>query len=75
MNNIKLIGENIRMLRVGARKTQVDMAEILECSTIGVKRLEAGKREPKLKEIMRICKTFNVSPNDLLCKRMVVCSS
>lgn len=61
-----LFGQNLRLLRITAEKSQDELSKILgvQCSTISY--WEAGKTEPNLDMLKKIAKLFDVLIDNLL---------
>lgn len=53
-------------LRKSLKMSQAEFASAIGMAQQQYSRYEQGKREPQLKHIRRICKTFNVSSDWLL---------
>ena len=60
------IGENIKNARKSAGVSQKELAEHLGVYQKDVSRWENGERTPSLEVFARICKTLNVSADELL---------
>lgn len=66
MNYQKLITSNIKLLRQKHGLTQEQFAEKLGITTNGVSNIERNRYQPTAKMIDKICKTFNITPIELL---------
>ncbi len=66
MNYQKLISTSIRELRIKKGLTQESFAEKLGISINGVSNIERNRYQPTAKMIDKICKTFNITPAELL---------
>lgn len=56
----------LKELRKKEKMSQADFASAIGMAQQQYSRYETGEREPQLKHIKRICKTFNVSSDWLL---------
>ena len=66
MNYQKLITNGIKRLRKSNALTQEQFAEKIFMSVKGYRNIKHGKYIPTAETIDKICKTFNVSPVELL---------
>ena len=66
MNYQRLISASIKDLRIKHGLTQEAFAEKLGISINGVSNIERNRYQPTAKMIDKICKTFNISPAQLL---------
>ena len=66
MNYQALINKNIKNLRLENNLTQEEFAEKINISTQGLSNLERNRYQPTAETIDKICKTFKVSPVELL---------
>lgn len=66
MDYFKILGANIRALRVSQELTQEQLAERCDLHRTYVGAIERGDRNVSLKNIVRIADVLNVSPSDLL---------
>lgn len=57
-------GERVRRLRVAAAWSEDELA--LQCGLAAVNKIETGRREPRLSEILSLCKGLGVSPDTLM---------
>lgn len=60
------IGEQIRTARKKAGLTQAQLAEKSGVAAISIHQYEAGKREPRLEQLLRLAPVLNVSMSYLL---------
>ena len=60
------IGLQIKKAREGARLTQEELSEILDCSPQYVSLLENGRYGISLKMLRRLCEALNVSSDSIL---------
>lgn len=67
MDNLeKLIGEKLRTLRLARRLPQRQLAAALAVSQATVSRIEAGKEAISIRQLIAICRLFNVLPTDFI---------
>lgn len=67
MDNLeKLIGEKIRSLRLARRLPQRQLAAALAVSQATVSRIEAGKEALSIRQLIAVCRLFNVLPTDFI---------
>ena len=59
-------GNRIAQLRASLGWTQLDLAERCELQSTAIAHYEAGRREPTLTNIVKICRGFGVEPNVLI---------
>jgi transcriptional regulator with XRE-family HTH domain len=62
----RLVGVRVRALRAGAGLTQMQAAERLEMTGEAYARIERGSSLPTCLTLMRIARTFGVTPDALL---------
>lgn len=65
MNLKKLVGTKVYELRIGARLTQEQVAEISNVSNDTISRIERGQRSPSFKVIPRLAKALGVEVREL----------
>lgn len=58
--------ERIRELRENTRKTQTEIAKILETSQSYYSEYELGKRELPIKHLVKLCEYYEVSADYIL---------
>lgn len=58
--------ERIRELRENARKTQTEIAKMLETSQSYYSEYELGKRELPIKHLIKLCEYYKVSADYIL---------
>lgn len=56
----------IKNLRKLHKLTQEKLAELVDIDVRQIARFEAGESLPSIPTLLKFCKTFNVSPNDLI---------
>lgn len=61
-----MLCNRIRLLRVSARLTQVDVAEQLGVSQAAYSRLEKGEVELSVGKLLELCSIYKVMPSKLL---------
>lgn len=66
MEYSKLLSSSIKQLRIKNGLTQEEFSEKVELSINGLSNIERNRYQPSAKTIDRICKTFNISPAELL---------
>lgn len=64
--NKKQIGQNIQFLRKNYGMTQAELAEITGYSVDHISHVEAGFHSISLQFLLILCKTLDVTPNDVL---------
>lgn len=65
-----MLEKNILELRTERKLSQVAAAKICDLPRTTYRDIESGKvKNPTLYQICRICKGFNVSPNELIPKK------
>lgn len=62
----KTFGKKIKHLRSLHNLTQETLAEFIDMDMRQVARIEAGGSLPSLPSIIKLCKVFRITPNDLL---------
>ncbi|MBR1438596.1 MAG: helix-turn-helix transcriptional regulator, partial [Synergistaceae bacterium] len=60
------IGEHIKQLRKSKGLTQNKLAELLNISTMTVRRWEWGERKPDITVMPKLANTLNTSINELM---------
>lgn len=60
------VGQNIKILRVKNRLTQIDLANIMGIHQAGVSRIEDGRQTITFCQILKLAKAFNLTINDFL---------
>jgi transcriptional regulator with XRE-family HTH domain len=63
---VKHLATNIRFLRKQSRKTQVELASLLDKRQTTIANWENGVSEPNLEELLIIINLFGISPNEML---------
>ena len=71
----KVIGNNIKRLRLQKEMTQSEVAEKICLSQSAYARIERGESNSWANYLDSLCKTFEVSPEDLVKQENVVISS
>ena len=66
MNYQKLINTNIKLVRINNNLTQEEFAEKIGLSIQGLSNIERNRYQPSAETIDKICKSFNLSPAQLL---------
>lgn len=66
MNYTETISKGIKAIRTINKLTQEQFAEKVNLSINGLRNIEQGKYAPNAITIDTICKTFNISPVELL---------
>ena len=61
----KVIGENVRRLRIERKLTQEQLAHDAEIDLTYVGGIERGRRNPSVAVLGRICNVLGVSPSTL----------
>ena len=62
----KLINTNIKALRLANNLTQEEFAEKIGISIVGLSNIERNRYQPSSDTVDKICKTFDISPIELL---------
>lgn len=62
----ELLAKNIKKLRLKNNLTQEVFAEKIGLTTNGVSNIERNRYQPTAETIDKICRTFNISPAELL---------
>ena len=62
----KNFGQTLRSLRKKANLTQDELSELLNLSSMTIRRWETGKVIPRVDDIKKICEVLHCSENDLL---------
>lgn len=62
----KIVGANVRRLRVERKLTQEQLAHDAEIDVTYLRGIEAGRRNPSVTVIGRVASALNVHPSDLL---------
>ena len=65
-DNVNLIGNNIRNLRLKHNYSQDELAELLDVSTNHIYRIEAGTSNISLKVLLKAREIFSVNANALI---------
>ena len=66
MNYQKLLNSNIKALRLKFGLTQEEFAERVGISIQGLSNIERNRYQPTSSTVDKICKSFNLSPVELL---------
>lgn len=66
MDYQKILGENVRSLRIERQITQEQLAEICDLHRTYIGAIERGDRNVSLNNIAKIAHALNVTPSDLL---------
>lgn len=66
MDYQKILGENVRSLRIERQLTQEQLAEICNLHRTYIGAIERGDRNVSLNNIAKIAHALNVTPADLL---------
>lgn len=66
MDYQKILGENVRSLRIEQQITQEKLAEICDLHRTYIGAIERGDRNVSLNNIVKIAHALNVTPSDLL---------
>lgn len=66
MDYQKILGENVRSLRIERQITQEQLAEICDLHRTYIGAIERGDRNVSLNNIVKIAHALNVTPSDLL---------
>lgn len=64
--SFKAIGDRVRALRERAELTQTQLARKLRSSQAAVSEVERGRRGLTIHQVVRLAKTLNVTPNEIL---------
>lgn len=62
----KSLSNNIKIARLSSNLTQEQLAEISEISLDFLKDIETGRSIGSLLTFMKVCKSLNITPNELL---------
>jgi len=65
-NLYKKIGRNIRAARKARKQTQEDLGKILGVSKTAIVNYESAQRKISLEHIVKLCKLYELTVNDLL---------
>jgi len=60
------LGERIKTLRLGAQKTQADLAKEVGISRVQINNIENGRANGSLQLLVRVCDLFDVSLDYLM---------
>jgi transcriptional regulator with XRE-family HTH domain len=60
------LGKRISRFRNQANMTSEKLAELCECSSGTIRKIESGARLPSVPAFINLCNALKVSPNDLL---------
>jgi transcriptional regulator with XRE-family HTH domain len=63
---IRMFGGNLRLARLRAGRTQVQLSAATPLDRAAISRLECGERAPDLPTLLRLCGALCVEPRDLL---------
>lgn len=63
---VRNIGNNIRRIRKEKGITQVVLADLLNTEDSAIRRLESGRINPTIKNLLRIAQALNIQVEDLL---------
>lgn len=66
MDYQKILGENIRSLRLQHQITQENLAELCDLHRTYIGAMERGDRNVSLNNIVKVAIALNVTPSDLL---------
>lgn len=66
MDYQKILGENIRSLRIKQQITQEQLAELCNLHRTYIGAMERGDRNVSLNNIVKVAQALNVTPSDLL---------
>jgi len=66
MDVVRLLGENVRRLRLEKRLSQEELAFGADMKRSYVSDLERGTRNPSVRALGRLADALNVNPSDLL---------
>jgi transcriptional regulator with XRE-family HTH domain len=62
----KLFGKRLKKFRKFKNITQEKLAEMIDIDIRQVVRLEAGESLPSIPTLLKLCKTFEITPNEFL---------
>lgn len=62
----KRLGLKLKEIRNYKKITQEKLAELIDIDIRQVARLEAGESLPSIPTLLKLCKVFGITPNDLL---------
>lgn len=62
----KRLGLKLKEIRNYKKITQEKLAELIDIDIRQVARLEAGESLPSIPTLLKLCKVFDITPNDLL---------
>ena len=62
----KIVGANVRRLRVERKLTQEQLAHDAEIDVTYLRGIEAGRRNPSVSVLARLASSLHVHPRDLL---------
>ena len=65
MNTAKLVGNNLKEARKAKGLTQKEVASIMLMTQQQYSRFENGVFELNYNQILKLCKLFDVTPNDI----------
>ncbi len=66
MDYQKILGENVRSLRIERQITQEQLAELCNLHRTYIGAIERGDRNVSLNNIVKVAQALNVPPSDLL---------
>lgn len=66
MDYFRILGANVRALRIAKKLTQEQLAELCDLHRTYVGAIERGDRNISLKNIVTIARALNVEPAELL---------
>ncbi|MBD5529749.1 MAG: helix-turn-helix transcriptional regulator [Lachnospiraceae bacterium] len=66
MDYQKILGENVRSLRIERQLTQEQLAELCNLHRTYIGAIERGDRNVSLNNIVKVAQALNVTPSDLL---------
>jgi transcriptional regulator with XRE-family HTH domain len=66
VNLLKRFGAIIRMKRYEIGVTQLELAELIDCSLNAIGNIERGTANPTLVMVYKIAKALNVSAKDII---------
>lgn len=66
MDYQKILGENVRSLRIERQITQEQLAELCNLHRTYIGAIERGDRNVSLNNIVKVAQALNVTPSDLL---------
>ncbi|MBQ4443691.1 MAG: helix-turn-helix transcriptional regulator [Clostridia bacterium] len=67
MSTAKHIGNNLKEARKASGMTQKQVATVLFMTQQQYSRFETGVFELNYDQILRLCKLYDITPNDLFC--------